>query len=282
VLTTNIDLDEGTCSIDLLEAAPEYFGLSLAAARGIIKEVAATSTWRQVAGEIGARSSEIARMASAFDHDDLKRGLAQQPTTLDERLRHRHAANTPSSDDRWPVLESLEQHGARLRRADTEREPIFTFFGAALTTPGAVAIFVAMRASNLLKLLVRAIVLATVGLVMAVGSALAHGGAAGHSHQPAHDAFAHTGHQAGQATTAPCPDLAVTDGEQPHPANCPVDPSGHMAASGCCTIACHAALATPTVDVAGAGDLPGVRIASIADMLEGRSSDRAERPPRLG
>jgi serine/threonine-protein kinase HipA len=27
VLTTNIDLDEGTCSIDLLEAAAEYFGL---------------------------------------------------------------------------------------------------------------------------------------------------------------------------------------------------------------------------------------------------------------
>ena len=27
VLTTNIDLDEGTCSLDLLEAAAEYFGL---------------------------------------------------------------------------------------------------------------------------------------------------------------------------------------------------------------------------------------------------------------
>ena len=31
VLTTNIDLDEGTCSLDLLEAASEYFGLTLAA-----------------------------------------------------------------------------------------------------------------------------------------------------------------------------------------------------------------------------------------------------------
>ncbi len=78
ILTTNIDLDDGTCSIDLLEAASEYFGLGLAAARGIIKEVAtATSTWRQTAREVGARSSEITRMASAFDHDDLKRALAQ-------------------------------------------------------------------------------------------------------------------------------------------------------------------------------------------------------------
>ena len=40
VLTTNIDLDEGTCSLDLLEAASEFFGLTLQQARAIIKEVA--------------------------------------------------------------------------------------------------------------------------------------------------------------------------------------------------------------------------------------------------
>jgi serine/threonine-protein kinase HipA len=40
VLTTNIDLDEGTCSIDLLEAASEFFALTLAQARTVIKEVA--------------------------------------------------------------------------------------------------------------------------------------------------------------------------------------------------------------------------------------------------
>lgn len=77
VLTTNIDLDEGTCSIDLLEAAAAFFGLSLAQARAIIKEVAAvTTTWRDTAKEAGARSAEINRMASAFEHDDLKRALA--------------------------------------------------------------------------------------------------------------------------------------------------------------------------------------------------------------
>jgi serine/threonine-protein kinase HipA len=77
VLTTNIDLDEGTCSIGLLEAASEYFGLGLAAARAIIKEVAVvTATWRETAKETGARPAEITRMASAFEHDDLKRALA--------------------------------------------------------------------------------------------------------------------------------------------------------------------------------------------------------------
>lgn len=77
VLTTNISLDEGTCSLDLLEAAAEYFGLSLVAARGIIKEVAnVTATWRDVARATGARPAEINRMASAFEHDDLRRALA--------------------------------------------------------------------------------------------------------------------------------------------------------------------------------------------------------------
>jgi serine/threonine-protein kinase HipA len=77
VLTTNIDLDEGTCSLDLLEAASDYFGIGLAAARVIIREVAAvTATWRETAKEAGARSAEITRMASAFEHDDLTRALA--------------------------------------------------------------------------------------------------------------------------------------------------------------------------------------------------------------
>lgn len=47
VLSTNINLDEGTCSIDLLEASSEYFALNLRQARDIIKEVAmVTASWR--------------------------------------------------------------------------------------------------------------------------------------------------------------------------------------------------------------------------------------------
>ena len=77
ILTTNIDLTEGTCSLDLLEAASEYFALSLTKARTIIKEVAAaTSAWRTVAREVGARAAEIQRMAGAFEHEELRRALA--------------------------------------------------------------------------------------------------------------------------------------------------------------------------------------------------------------
>lgn len=77
VLTTNIDLDEGTCSIDLLESASEYFGVVLSEARTIMKDVAnVTSAWRDVARAAGAKASEITRMASAFEHVDLERALA--------------------------------------------------------------------------------------------------------------------------------------------------------------------------------------------------------------
>lgn len=76
VLTTNINLDEGTCSIDLLESAAGYFALSLAEARAILGQVAgATSRWREVARAVGAPAAEIDRMASAFEHDDLQRAL---------------------------------------------------------------------------------------------------------------------------------------------------------------------------------------------------------------
>jgi serine/threonine-protein kinase HipA len=77
VLTTNIDLDEGTCSVDLLESAAGYYALSLADARSILGQVAgATSRWREVAREAGAAPAEMDRMASAFEHDELRQALA--------------------------------------------------------------------------------------------------------------------------------------------------------------------------------------------------------------
>jgi serine/threonine-protein kinase HipA len=77
ILTTNIDLDEATCSLDLVEGAAEFFGLGLAEARGLIGEVGrAVATWREVAAATGARPGEIRRMASAFEHDDLTRAKA--------------------------------------------------------------------------------------------------------------------------------------------------------------------------------------------------------------
>jgi serine/threonine-protein kinase HipA len=77
ILTTNINLDEGTCDLDLALSACEFFGLQLKDAKAIAKEVASvTSTWRETAALAGAPQNEIHRLSSAFEHTDLTRALA--------------------------------------------------------------------------------------------------------------------------------------------------------------------------------------------------------------
>ena len=76
ILTTNIDLDEGTCSVELLQETAGYFGLGDRQSCTIIREVAeVTRTWQAVAAGVGARRAEITRMASAFEHEDLQAAL---------------------------------------------------------------------------------------------------------------------------------------------------------------------------------------------------------------
>lgn len=77
ILTTAIDLDDGTASLDLTMSVAEYFELTATEARAIAGEVGrAVADWRNVADAIGLTSTEIDRMASAFDHEDLRAALA--------------------------------------------------------------------------------------------------------------------------------------------------------------------------------------------------------------
>ena len=77
ILTTHINYDDGTCSIELLRSVIEEFSLKLEHGDQIIHEVAqATRTWKDVATTCGAPESEVRRMHSAFEHDDLQRALA--------------------------------------------------------------------------------------------------------------------------------------------------------------------------------------------------------------
>ncbi len=74
VLTTNIDLDDGTASIELVLSVAEYFGLSSNRARVVIAEVAkVVGTWRREAAGLGIARTEIEKMSSAFDHEDFKK-----------------------------------------------------------------------------------------------------------------------------------------------------------------------------------------------------------------
>jgi len=61
---------------------------------------------------------------------------------------------------------------------------------------------------------------------------------------------------------------------------CSDDRAAGHASGTCCTIACHAALATPPVEPARTREHPKTRVALLTGMLEGRSGDRAERPPK--
>lgn len=76
ILSTNISLDEGTCSIALAMEQAGLFGLPDAEARRITAEVAgAVSSWRIVAAAAGETRGSIDRMASAFEHDDLEAAM---------------------------------------------------------------------------------------------------------------------------------------------------------------------------------------------------------------
>lgn len=74
VLSTSIDPDDPSASMELAFTAADYFGLKDKQARAISGEIAAAvSAWRATAEKIGLSRTEIERMASAFEHQDLEK-----------------------------------------------------------------------------------------------------------------------------------------------------------------------------------------------------------------
>ena len=70
ILTTAINEDDGTASLDLAKSVAKYFELGAGKAREIAKEVGkAVSKWRVEAAHHGIAKGEIDRMASAFEHE---------------------------------------------------------------------------------------------------------------------------------------------------------------------------------------------------------------------
>ena len=77
VLTTAIDLEDGTASLDRAMEVAAYFEIEAKAARGIAAEVGhAVATWRGEAARLGVAPAQIDRMASAFEHGDLQAAIA--------------------------------------------------------------------------------------------------------------------------------------------------------------------------------------------------------------
>jgi serine/threonine-protein kinase HipA len=76
VLTTAIDLEDATASLERAMEVADYFELDAKTARAIAAEVArAVAAWRDEAARLGLATTEIDRMASAFEHEDMQAAL---------------------------------------------------------------------------------------------------------------------------------------------------------------------------------------------------------------
>ena len=77
VLSTAIMPDAFDCDVTLLLEAADYFNIGEAEARAVVRGVAeVTATWKEAAARRGAKATEIKRMTSAFEHEDLTKALA--------------------------------------------------------------------------------------------------------------------------------------------------------------------------------------------------------------
>jgi serine/threonine-protein kinase HipA len=73
VLSTAIDADDPTASMELAFSVAEMFALQPNAAHTIARAVArAVAGWRRIAAGLGIAEAEIDRLSSAFEHDDLR------------------------------------------------------------------------------------------------------------------------------------------------------------------------------------------------------------------
>ena len=72
-LSTAIDYDDPTASVDMLMDVAGYFRLDDDAARQVLSEVSdATSQWRKIAQETGLDGASIEQMAPAFEHEQVR------------------------------------------------------------------------------------------------------------------------------------------------------------------------------------------------------------------
>jgi len=76
VLSTAIDYDDATATLELALKVAHYFELTQQEAREIAFEVGtAVNSWRSASAKLGLTSKQIGRMSSAFEHKDLQIAL---------------------------------------------------------------------------------------------------------------------------------------------------------------------------------------------------------------
>lgn len=77
VLTTAIDDEDCTASLERAVSVAPYFELDESVGLTVAGQVArAVECWREEATRLGVAAGQLERMASAFEHDDLRTALA--------------------------------------------------------------------------------------------------------------------------------------------------------------------------------------------------------------
>lgn len=157
-----------------------------------------------------------------------------------------------------------------------------------LTKPERRPIFSPMyRAQSISSWLLRALSLAAMGFFVSVGTAEAHDGHSSANGQVEFSSLApaivavddksdFADHSGVATVSLKQASAAAHDG-----APCSEDQSDGKHATGCCTMACHAALAALPAGTLTGPDKPDLRLFGISEILHGRSGDRMERPPKL-
>ncbi len=130
-----------------------------------------------------------------------------------------------------------------------------------------------------LRKIALALLLAVAAWVLLVGAASAHGGHAHAEDRPVKAMSSQHATHEEPGTQAASPSTGMEAPATHQGGGCPGDgPANH--AEGCCTIACHAAMAVDGIE-AWAGPRIACPVPMLpSDMLEGRCGDRSERPPR--
>jgi serine/threonine-protein kinase HipA len=76
ILSTAIDPSDPSASLDLAVNVAHYFGLDQLQAKNILKEVgSSTALWHKEAAKLKIKKIEIEKMASAFEHADLRMAM---------------------------------------------------------------------------------------------------------------------------------------------------------------------------------------------------------------
>src|ERR1700722_4075339 len=76
ILSTAIDLIDPSASLDLAVNVAPYFDLDNSQVKNIFKKIgSATALWHKEAAKLKIKKTEIDRMASAFEHEDLQKAI---------------------------------------------------------------------------------------------------------------------------------------------------------------------------------------------------------------